>query len=166
MKVNIKNFNFIYGVLLFWSFLFQSVCFSVQIMGAISFECPPNGDSVIGIPLRRETIANGILDSVNFDTLSIIPAGETFWKENQFKYDGAKNSEHYYILFTSGALEGAWFDIIQNTSSSVSLNIGKNDLSLLDRGDKFEIIAHWTLNKLFPNGGVLKKNDIPAKCVN
>lgn len=137
--------------------------FAAQIMGGVSYECYPNSDTIIGITLNRVPIAGGIIDSVNLENKTIIPLGTTSWKDGGFVYDAVFNPEHYYVRFTSGALEGAWFDIRANTSFSISLNIGQNDLSLLSKGDRFEIIPHWTLNKLFPNGGNLKKNNIPAK---
>ena len=136
---------------------------AVQIMGGVSYECYPNSDTIIGIPLNRIPVDGGVIDSVNLGNKSIIPLGTTSWKDGGFVYDAVFNPEHYYVRFTSGALEGAWFDICANTSFSISLNIGQNDLSLLSKGDRFEIIPHWTLNKLFPNGGNLKKNNIPAK---
>lgn len=137
--------------------------FAAQIMGGVSYECYPNSDTIIGITLNRVPIAGGIIDSVNLENKTIIPLGTTSWENDSFVYDAAINPEHYYVKFTSGALEGAWFDIRANTNFSISLNIGQNDLSLLSKGDRFEIIPHWTLNKLFPKGGNLKKNDIPAK---
>lgn len=144
----------------------HSSLFAAQIMGGISYECHPNSDTIIGITLNRIPVAGGIVDSVNLENKSIILLGTTSWKDGSFVYDAVLNPEHYYVKFTSGALEGAWFDIRANTNFSISLNIGRNDLSLLSKGDKFEIIPHWSLNKLFPNGGNLKKNNIPTKGTN
>ena len=139
--------------------------FCAPVFGSMSFACAPDGDSVVSFPVSRIPAASGVVESVDAGALTIVSKDALSGGENAFVYDSAANPDHYYLKFTSGALEGAWFDVSANTSQSVSVKIGASDISSVEKGDSFEIIPHWTLNSLFPNGGVLKKNDVPAKGV-
>ena len=50
-------------------------------MGGVSYECYPNSDTIIGIPLNRIPVDGGVIDSVNLGNKSIIPLGTTSWKD-------------------------------------------------------------------------------------
>lgn len=109
---------------------------------------------------------SGKADCAVLDKSSIVAAGEPSWVENVFVYQKGVQPDRYYVRFTSGKLEGAWFNIVSNSPYSLVLEISKNELSAVAEGDSFEIIPHWTLNTLFPDGGSLTKSSDYASGTN
>ena len=134
------------------------------VYGVSSVSCPANADTFITIPFTRPAEFSGKVQSaaMNGEYLDVVVAGEPHWSANQFVYDSASQRNYYYLKFTSGNLEGAWYNVRANGAYTLSLEFGEGELSEVSAGDAFEIIPHWTLSTLFPNGGNFVKNTIGA----
>ena len=128
------------------------------VWGTYKVECPANSDTYIGITTTRAPVFTGKVQSVQNGTTNIVAQGEPNWSANQFVYVAGSQTDHYYLKFTSGELEGAWYDIKSNSTSDVEIEIGSAELAKIGVNDTFEIIPHWTLATLFPNGGGFTKS--------
>ena len=58
-------------------------------------------------------------------------------------------------------MEGAWFNVLSNNEYALELEIGEAELSKVSAGDSFEVIPHWSLSTLFPDGGGFTPNSSP-----
>lgn len=130
---------------------------SSPIWGTYKVECPANSDTYIGISITREPVFIGKVQSIQSGTTNIVAQGEPNWTTNQFVY-GTGSNDHYYLKFTSGELEGAWYDIKSNGTYFAEIEIGNSERAKISVNDSFEIIPHWTLATLFPNGGGFTKS--------
>ena len=128
------------------------------VWGTYKVECPANSDTYIGITTTRAPVFTGKVQSVQSGTTNIVAQGEPNWTANQFVYVAGSQTDHYYLKFTSGELEGAWYDIKSNGAYSAEIEIGSGELAKVKANDTFEIIPHWTLSTLFPNGGGFTKS--------
>ncbi len=135
--------------------LLHATSVSSPIFGTYAVDCPANTDTYIGISITREPVFIGKVQSIQSGTTNIVAQGEPNWQSNQFVYVSGAQTDHYYLKFTSGELEGAWYDIKSNGAYYTEIEIGSNELAKVAAGDSFEIIPHWTLGTLFPNGGGL-----------
>lgn len=122
------------------------------IWGTSKIECPADSDTYIGITSTRAPVFTGKVQSVQSGTTNIVAQGEPNWAVNQFVYVDGTQNDHYYLKFTSGELEGAWYDIKSNGAYFACIEIGSGELAKVKAGDAFKIIPHWTLQTLFPNG--------------
>ena len=59
-------------------------------------------------------------------------------------------------------MEGAWFNVLSNNEYALELEIGEAELSKVSAGDSFEVIPHWSLSTLFPDGGGFTPNSSPV----
>ena len=151
------------------NFLFASIIFgyvSVSVMaatatspifGTYSIQCPANADTRFSVPITRAVEFTGTVEAVHSENCKILANGEPNWAINKFVYIQGTQSNHYYLKFTSGALEGAWYDIKGNDAYSLEIVIGAAELTKVAAGDSFQIIPHWTLATLFPNGATFTK---------
>lgn len=128
------------------------------VWAAFSVNCPANGDTYVGIVSTRDVVFKGVVRKIDVKSSLIAPSTSPNWVINQFVYDGDVQLEHFYLKFTSGNLEGAWFDIVANSENGVEISISSTELSLVSVNDTFEIIPHWTFDTLFPDGGGLTKS--------
>lgn len=127
------------------------------VFGIFSGEIPANSEAYIGITATRAPVFEGVVESVNASSSKIVAGGEPAWSANQFVFADGVQPEHYYLKITSGELEGAWFDISSNDAFSVAIEIGAGEISKIAKGDSFQIIPHWTMATLFPDGGGFSK---------
>jgi uncharacterized protein (TIGR02597 family) len=75
------------------------------------------------------------------------------WTEDQFVYAAGAQSNHYYVLVTEGPKEGRYYDILDNTSTTLQVDLAGDTLEgQLTAGTKIKIIPHWTFGTLFPDG--------------
>ena len=142
-----------------------SVCaesVSSGVFGAYQIECPADSDTYISIPVTRPAEFSGVVESVQNSAYKIVAKGEPNWAANKFVYSAGTQSNYYYVKFTSGALEGAWFNVLSNSEYALELEIGEGELSKVAAGDSFEVIPHWSLSTLFPNGGGFTPNSSPV----
>ena len=102
--------------------VFICVCVSADttvytpVYGVSSVSCPANADTFITIPFTRPAEFSGKVQSaaMNGEYLDVVVAGEPHWSANQFVYDSASQRNYYYLKFTSGNLEGAWYNVSIN----------------------------------------------------
>lgn len=118
------------------------------VLASYSFECKA-GDSFIAVHPKNQSDFHGEVSDVGANSIS---QKTKIWNENCF-------AGTHYVLFSSGSLKGAWFNILSNDSSSVVLNIDSSEIAKINKSDSFRIIAHWTLNSLFPGGGGLMASE-------
>ena len=128
------------------------------VWGTYKVECPANSDTYIGITTTRAPVFTGKVQSVQNGTTNIVAQGEPNWSANQFVYVAGSQTDHYYLKFTSGELEGAWYDIKSNGAYFAEIEIGSAELAKVKANDSFQIIPHWTLATLFPDGGGFTKS--------
>lgn len=125
---------------------------STPIFGTYKVECPADSDTYIGISATRSPEFTGTVQSVIASSFKVVANGEPNWQVNKFVFSDTQ-ANHYYLKFTSGALEGAWYDINSNDAYSLSIDIGSEEFAKIAEGDSFQIIPHWTMETLFPEGG-------------
>ncbi len=124
--------------------------------GYVSLTVPANSDSTIGHPLFRasEYAASGnVSGAVITVTTNLVT--------DQFVYAPPTQPKSYFLLIkTAGAFEGRYFDVIDNSTTTITLD---TDLTALGApaSISFEVIPFHTLNSLFPSGaGVGVSTDI------
>lgn len=146
---------------IFISLAFAAAAFAASVngptFGSFTVQCPADSDTYIGILPTRMPAFTGEVDGMTLSSRKISARGEPNWKANKFVYQSGVQTNHYYLKFTSGELEGAWFDISANDSYSVQISIGEAEFRKISVGDAFQIIPHWTMATLFPDGGGFAK---------
>lgn len=132
----------------------QGTTVNTAIVGGYQMTCPKGNDTYISVPVNRPAEFTGVVADV--DTTSKVIWAENdigiYWDNNQWVYAQGVQSNKYYLRFKTGALEGAWFNIVSNGQESLTLNISDSDILLVADNDEYEIIPHWTLTTLYPNG--------------
>jgi len=108
-------------------------------VGYVTTTAADGSDTFIGLSL---TEAVALASSASDVTGSIVSTGSTLVED-------AYNNTHY-LLFTTGAQEGQWYEISDTTTSSVDLG---EDVAALGAtaSDEFKIIKFWTLGELLPS---------------
>ena len=96
------------------------------VWGTYKVECPANSDTYIGITTTRAPVFTGKVQSVQSGTTNIVAQGEPNWSANQFVYVAGSQTNHYYLKFTSGELEGAWYDIKSNGAYFAEIEYAKH----------------------------------------
>jgi len=112
-------------------------------VGYVTLEIPAHSDTFLSFPLHQSSVYQGQFSFVssNADEFTFQASGAE-WMEGEF-------SNAYYIRMITGEFAGFDFDILTNTSSSVSLDSRGIDLSSVSN-ESFLVIPHWTLDRLFP----------------
>jgi uncharacterized protein (TIGR02597 family) len=107
-------------------------------VGYVTTTAANGSDSFIGLSLT---------ESVEFAASASDVTGSVVSTTSTLVED-AYNSTHY-LLFTTGAQEGQWYEISDTTTSSVDVGV---DVAALGAAasDEFKIIKFWTLGELFP----------------
>ena len=115
--------------------------------------------------MNRPKAYSGKVSSISGNIVSI---SDNDFTASEFVYDSTLvndepvQPEKYYLLFTTGILEGRTFDVTANGTDSVTVDQdGDTDIqTLIDDSmatDNFEIRPHWTLGTTFPNGAGIPK---------
>jgi len=102
-------------------------------MGGLTIKCKANSDTAVGIPLTRPDVFEGRVNSVDGNSVTV--AGTPGWMVDQFVYEDGTQDNHYYLLFASGAKEGAFYTITGNSSNSVSIDLNPFMLDVPDSLD-------------------------------
>ncbi len=121
-----------------------------DIAGFINLSLLGNSDNFSSMPFVRPSAASLLVSSISGNVLNVTPAPA--WTANQFVYASGTQSNTYFARFTSGAAEGRIYPITANSSASVTLNLGNDDLSSVAADDSITIEPYWTLGTAFPNG--------------
>lgn len=117
-------------------------------VGYVSLTVPASGDTNIGQPLQRSSVFAASASTVTTDTVGLSSSALT---AGQFVYSPPGQTNSYYLRLTSGSLSGRYFEIVSNTTNSITVD---TDLAALGvtSGTTFEVTPYWTLNTLFPSG--------------
>ena len=109
-----------------------------------------NSDTFVSIPFAR--LADSSI-TVGSATNSVVQAQTSpGWTAGQFVYASGTQSNTYYLRFDSGPLEGRYYDITNNTTNSVSINLRGDSLTNVAAGNAVSIVPYWTLGTVFVNG--------------
>lgn len=130
-----------FAILLFASAAFGQV--KSPIVGVSEKDVIGGSDTFFGIPLQRDAIYSGTIDSVTPDTsincTTITPDGNPSWTADEFALSA-------FVRITSGRAAGR----IELISENQGFNITVKTVFAPRVGDSFEIIPGWTLDSLFP----------------
>jgi len=121
-----------------------------ETLGIHAITCLSDSDTIIGVPLRPRGSHQCTLDA--------IPSSN-----GELSHDlaiaglpgliGGEFAGTHYLKFTSGVLEGRFFAITGNTSSTITV-INSDDpadnLGSASVGDSLQVARFWTLDSLFP----------------
>jgi len=123
-------------------------------VGFVNLAAQSNADTYFSMPFTRQDEGRGAVASVSG---SVITVGGTPWLTDQWVFpatsaaDGTV-SNTYYVVLTSGAKQGAYYTITNNTENTLDVELSPEDLSGIASNDTFRIIPYWTLNTIWPNG--------------
>lgn len=139
-------------------------------VGYVKLTFNAQSDTPFSLPMNRPKVYSGQVDSISGNVIAIenddFTAGELVY-DNVDDANGLQ-LEKYYLLFTTGILEGRTFDVTSNTANSITVDPDwqeddpaeeANIQTLINDAlatDNFEIRPHWTLGTAFPEG-----KDIP-----
>ncbi len=121
-------------------------------VGFVKLTFNAESDTLFSLPMNRPKVFNGQVDTISENTINI--ANPDFTASELVYADGSQN-EKYYLLFTTGTLEGRTFDVTANDTDSITVDQGGDtDVQTLNGvvTDNFEIRPHWTLDNLYPDG--------------
>jgi uncharacterized protein (TIGR02597 family) len=114
-------------------------------VGYLTVDVPANADTTVTPGLTRSPLHAGASTGISGDDVSVtgLTAGSF-----------ASPNPACYLKVTSGPLEGAFFPITANTSSTITVEAGNSTLQALGflSGNSIKVIPYWTLNTLFPAG--------------
>ena len=123
-------------------------------VGYVKLTFNANADTPFSLPMDRPKAFAGKVASVAGNVITV--ENGAFTASDYVYLDGTQN-EKYYVLFTTGSLEGRRFDITANTTTTITVDQDGDTTvqALIDDAmatDLFEIRPHWTPNTLFPDG--------------
>jgi len=110
-----------------------------------------NSDSFISLPFIRPAAFVGGIQSVAGSTITV--SGNP-WSPNQFAYAGAAQPNHYYVLIgpasSANPKEGHVYPITANTSNTLTVQLGPDNLTGIPANAQISVIPNWTLATAFP----------------
>jgi len=117
-------------------------------------DVPAQTDTRVSVPVTRQAVGSFEIAAGGISGNTIVLDGASF-ANDQFPLNSQGNPL-FYARFTSGALEGRWFNIAGHDATSVDLNTENTgdpaDLSAAQDGDTLTIYPHWTIESIFPEG--------------
>lgn len=118
-----------------------------QPLGFNQIPCLANSDTIVGVPFRKEgsrsTVTSGAPLAVDgqpdqreipLSSLTLTPSALTL----------------HYLKFNNGTHDGRWYDIIDNSATSVTIDLNGDNIDTVASGDAVVIAEYWTLDTLFP----------------
>ena len=121
----------------------QSLTVVTDPAGFFSLTVLSNSDTVISIPFDRPADFLGKTAAVTNNVIAV--AGNPNWTPNQFVYAAGTQSNTYYAFINTGPAAGSYFTITNNTTNSLSLDLGSASLTNVGTGSNLAIIPFWTL---------------------
>lgn len=121
-------------------------------VGVAAVDVPAQTDTRVSLPVTRQAVGTFAVapSGVSGDTVTLDGAS---FATDAFPLN-SQDRPLYYVRFTSGALEGMWFNVASHTSNSLTLVVEDTevaaDLSSAAEGDELTIIPHWTIETIFP----------------
>lgn len=126
-------------------------------VGYVKLTFNAKSDTPFSLPMNRPKVYAGQVASVSGNEITVVNDDFT---ANQFVYADGSQDEHFYLLFTTGILEGRTFDVTANSDNSITVipdQDGDVDTIIDAATDNFEIRPHWTLATTFPKGAGIPK---------
>ncbi len=117
----------------------------------MSITCPPNSDTIVGLPLRQNAAFSGTL-SADPDTTTT-PGSAILTLSGTPGLTVNAYANQYYVKFadttpTPAAGDGQWFSITSNTAGSITVDLNGGSIAAVS-GARLEVLKFWTLAELF-----------------
>ena len=119
-----------------------------------------NSDTIISIPFTRPPDFVGKIVAVASNVIAV--GGSPSWTPNQYVYVAGVQSNTYYAYINTGPAVGSCFTITNNTTASLSLDLGGASLTNVVAGTSFSIIPFWTFGTVLPVGGAIFDSATPG----
>jgi uncharacterized protein (TIGR02597 family) len=129
--------------------------------GLCRITCPGNSDTYVSFPFMRPAADFGAVVSVAGNTAQLRGPGP--WQNNQWVYNGASQSNTYFLWFRSGPLAGSSFTITANDADRVTLDLQGSTLNAVQFGDSVAIVPYWTLATFFRDHAALSSPSPAAR---
>ena len=105
-------------------------------------------DTIVSAPLERASEFQGKVSAISGSTITV--QGSPAWTANQFLYAAGSQPETYMVRITSGARSGAYFTVLGNTTTALTIDLNGDSISTVVAGDTLSISPYWTLGTIFP----------------
>jgi len=112
-----------------------------------------NSDTYTSIPFTAAPLFCGTVQSTSSNAITV--QGAPGWTSGQWAIPSTPNGYYpNYVVLTTGAVEGAYFIITNNTADTLVIDLLGQcyDLTGVNTGDSLAIIPFWTLGTIFPGG--------------
>ncbi|MBM3257407.1 MAG: TIGR02597 family protein [Candidatus Liptonbacteria bacterium] len=109
-----------------------------------------NSETRVSIPFARPDAAAGLVVSVANNVVTI--KGAPAWTLGQWVFASDTQTNTYYLSIRSGAKEGFFYKITDNTENSLTLDLQDETLDGLNALDRVAVVPFWTLGTIFPGG--------------
>lgn len=133
-------------------------------VGYVKLTFNSTADTPFSLPLNRAKAYTGQASAIAGNVLSV---SSNDFTADQYVYVNGSQDEKYYVLFTTGTLEGRAFNITDNSVNGITVETeveeaGQAAPTLQSLGalanDRFEIRPHWTLATAFPTTSSFPKS--------
>jgi uncharacterized protein (TIGR02597 family) len=135
---------------LLWMAIGWAVDPVTETVGFYRLTCLSNSDTRIAIPFTRPAAYVGLVQGVTNNVLTVL--GNPGWSNGQFIYQVGVQSNTYYTFFASGAKDGIYLSVTNNTTNSLLLELDVTDLSGVAVSNQIRVIPYWTLGTAFRPG--------------
>ena len=115
-------------------------------VGFNTVTCLPNSDTYCSVPFAQTWDFQGLISgtpSVAGDQATITPQGTISWTTDQF-------AGLYFVRILTGAKAGMYFQILNNATGTLTIDLAGGNLTGVANGDGFAVSKFWTLGTLFP----------------
>ena len=116
-------------------------------IGFNKITCPPNSDTIVGLPLRAQGSRTTSL------TATPVVNGDLATLEVSIASFEAGDFARRYVKFTSGSKNGHWYHVDEAASAGAGklvIDLNGDTLTGVGSGDGLLIAEYWTLDSLFP----------------
>jgi len=147
---SVHNFAAFCCALMSWTGLCNSVSAEVlsRAAGHNTVVCAGGSDTVVSIPFHRPPSFSA---AVNGSPVVSATTATISHKSERALENGDLTNEPHYLQFTDGgARSGSVFPISSHDASSITVDLGVDDLAGVTDGDRFQVVPFWTLATLFP----------------
>ncbi|MGD1020654.1 MAG: TIGR02597 family protein [Verrucomicrobiia bacterium] len=127
--------------------------------GSLSLTLLANSDTFVSIPFTTAPLFCGTVQSVSGNAVTV--QGAPAWATGQWSQMTGNGYFPNYVVLTSGTKEGATFSITNNSSDTLVLVAGCDDLSGVNAGDQLAVLPYWTLGTTFPGGSGITPSTSP-----
>lgn len=110
-----------------------------------------DSDTHISLPLIRPPAFVGGIQSVSGTAIAV--SGNP-WMADQFVYAAGSQPNHYYALIGPASSvnpkEGRTYPIVSNTTNSITVDLGPDNLAGIPANAQLSVIPNWSLKTVFP----------------